>query len=30
MVNILGGYGYTPMLASMQACVRAAENGSLS
>jgi predicted aconitase len=30
MVNILGGYGYTPMLASMQACVRAAETGSLS
>ncbi len=30
MVNILGGYGYTPMLASMQACVQAAETGSLS
>ena len=30
MVNILGGYGYTPMLASMQSCVQAAETGSLS
>jgi predicted aconitase len=30
MVNILGGYGYVPMLASMEECVRAAETGSLS
>jgi predicted aconitase len=29
MVNILGGYGYVPMLASMQECVRAAETGRL-
>jgi predicted aconitase len=29
MVNILGGYGYVPMLASMQACVQAAETGEL-
>ncbi|HUQ29353.1 MAG TPA: aconitase X catalytic domain-containing protein, partial [Usitatibacter sp.] len=29
MVNILGGYGYTPMLASMEACVEAAQTGSL-
>jgi predicted aconitase len=27
MVNILGGYGYVPMLASMEECVRAAETG---
>ncbi|MCE7529067.1 aconitase X catalytic domain-containing protein [Polynucleobacter sp. IMCC 29146] len=30
MVNILGGYGYIPMLASMEECVRAAETGKLS
>src|SRR5688500_13981434 len=30
MVNILGGYGYTPMLASMEECVAAAESGSLA
>ena len=30
MVNILGGYGYEPMLASMEQCVDAAESGSLS
>jgi hypothetical protein len=29
LVNILGGYGYVPMLASMQACVDAAESGEL-
>jgi len=29
LVNILGGYGYTPMLASMRACVHAAETGEL-
>ncbi|MFN0163997.1 MAG: aconitase X [Burkholderiales bacterium] len=29
MVNILGGYGYVPMLASMQACLDAAETGRL-
>jgi predicted aconitase len=29
MVNILGGYGYVPMLASMERCVEAAETGSL-
>jgi hypothetical protein len=29
MVNILGGYGYRPMLASMEACVDAAESGRL-
>lgn len=29
LVNILGGYGYVPMLASMQACVQAAETGKL-
>jgi predicted aconitase len=29
MVNILGGYGYTPMLASMEDCVEAAVTGSL-
>lgn len=27
LVNILGGYGYRPTLASMQACVEAAETG---
>lgn len=30
MVNILGGYGYIPMLASMEACVDAAEKGRLA
>jgi predicted aconitase len=30
MVNILGGYGYRPMLASMEACVDAAESGRLT
>src|SRR5947209_8348118 len=29
MVNILGGYGYTPMLASMEQCVEAARTGRL-
>jgi len=29
IVNILGGYGYTPMLASMEDCVNAAVTGSL-
>jgi len=29
LVNILGGYGYRPMLASMEACVDAAVNGKL-
>jgi predicted aconitase len=29
MVNILGGYGYVPMLASMERCVEAAVTGSL-
>ena len=29
MVNILGGYGYVPMLASMEDCVEAAQRGSL-
>lgn len=29
LVNILGGYGYIPMLATMQACVEAAESGEL-
>ncbi|MDE2288208.1 aconitase X catalytic domain-containing protein [Pandoraea sp.] len=29
LVNILGGYGYVPMLASMTACVDAAETGEL-
>jgi predicted aconitase len=29
IVNILGGYGYQPMLASMEACVEAAETGKL-
>ncbi|HEY1608105.1 MAG TPA: aconitase X catalytic domain-containing protein [Paraburkholderia sp.] len=29
LVNILGGYGYAPMLASMEACVLAAETGEL-
>ena len=30
LVNILGGYGYVPMLASMEACVDAAVNGELA
>jgi hypothetical protein len=30
MVNILGGYGYVPMLASMQECVEAAQTGRLA
>lgn len=30
MVNILGGYGYVPMLASMEQCVDAAETGELA
>ncbi|MBL8382027.1 MAG: aconitase X catalytic domain-containing protein [Burkholderiales bacterium] len=29
MVNILGGYGYQPMLASMEECVSAAQTGRL-
>ena len=29
MVNILGGYGYVPLLASMEQCVEAAEQGRL-
>jgi hypothetical protein len=29
IVNILGGYGYTPMLASMEDCVQAAVTGRL-
>jgi predicted aconitase len=30
LVNILGGYGYTPMLASMESCVDAAVSGRLA
>ena len=30
LVNILGGYGYVPMLASMQRCVEAAQTGRLA
>ena len=30
LVNILGGYGYVPMLASMEQCIEAAESGRLS
>jgi predicted aconitase len=30
LVNILGGYGYEPLLASMERCVDAAETGRLS
>jgi predicted aconitase len=30
MVNILGGYGYVPLLASMEQCVEAAESGRLA
>ena len=29
LVNILGGYGYVPLLASMERCVEAAEKGHL-
>ena len=29
LVNILGGYGYVPMLASMEECVAAGESGEL-
>jgi predicted aconitase len=29
LVNILGGYGYVPLLASMERCVEAAERGRL-
>ena len=29
LVNILGGYGYQPMLASMEACVEAAVSGEI-
>jgi hypothetical protein len=29
MVNILGGYGYVPALASMEECVDAAQTGRL-
>ena len=29
LVNILGGYGYRPMLASMEACVDAAVSGKI-
>ncbi|HEY1286732.1 MAG TPA: aconitase X catalytic domain-containing protein [Burkholderiales bacterium] len=30
LVNILGGYGYVPMLASMEQCVEAARTGKLA
>lgn len=30
LVNILGGYGYVPMLASMEQCVEAAQTGELA
>jgi predicted aconitase len=30
LVNILGGYGYRPMLATMEQCIDAAESGRLS
>ena len=30
IVNILGGYGYVPMLATMEECVAAAETGRLA
>lgn len=30
MVNILGGYGYTPMLASVEECIEAAVTGRLA
>jgi predicted aconitase len=29
LVNVLGGYGYVPLLASMERCVEAAEKGTL-
>jgi predicted aconitase len=29
LVNILGGYGYQPMLETMEACVEAARTGRL-
>jgi len=29
MVNILGGYGYVPMLASMEECVQSAVTGKI-
>jgi hypothetical protein len=30
LVNILGGYGYRPMLCSMETCVEAACTGKLA
>ena len=30
LVNILGGYGYQPMMASMEACVKAAVKGRMT
>jgi predicted aconitase len=30
LVNILGGYGYVPMLASLEQCIAAAETGRLA
>ena len=30
LVNILGGYGYVPLLASMERCVEAAQSGTLA
>ena len=30
IVNILGGYGYLPALASMEACVASAESGVIT
>jgi predicted aconitase len=30
LVNILGGYGYVPLLATMERCVEAAEKGALA
>ncbi len=30
LVNILGGYGYIPMMASMERCIEAAETGRLT
>ena len=29
IVNILGGYGYQPSLASMEACIESAEKGRI-
>ena len=29
LVNILGGYGYEPILASMERCVESAVNGRI-